>query len=321
LILLVLFAVVQAIVESALFELASFFPSPKYINGIQIGKEMSSLVMVLIRIGFTAANHPELHLSGEFTWAFIGLIIGLVYFFMMRQQTCFKYYTGFQYDESEEDLIMESDQTISLDKVTEQDNKPEKPSETPTTPTDPSHPDPLQISKWNFHNFLEIYKELAEPLWLPMLACATVVCVSWSLFPLISYIQTTNGELNQNGWFFMILMSIFSLFSLIGNLLLREKYFVKIPHRVINILVCVRLLFIPLWLMCMYTHIFRADVFPVTFMIFFGLTNGFCGTYMMMFGPTLFNSKKENASVAMGFSFVAGKALGSSLGCFVKLIN
>jgi len=114
-------------------------------------------------------------------------------------------------------------------------------------------------------------------------------------------------------------MVIFSIFDLIGKLLLREKYFVKIPAKAIYIIVGLRLFILPLWILCVSPRIFQADVFPVSFMIFFGLTHGFSSTYMMMHGPLTFDSKKKYRSVvSMAASEAAGFALGSSFSFVLK---
>jgi len=191
------------------------------------------------------------------------------------------------------------------------------------SPNDQPHPTTTKVPKpdmGTIQNFIEIYKELL-PLWKPMLACCTVFAVTGALYPgIVSRVTTTNTVLNQDGWFIIILMTLFCLFSLIGNLLLREKYFVKIPAYVIYILVCARFVFFPLWTLCVNPHVFEAEVFPVAIMIFFGLSNGFCGTYMMMYGPSLVSSKKENATVAMGFSLAIGMAIGLSLGYIINTV-
>ncbi len=62
-------------------------------------------------------------------------------------------------------------------------------------------------------------------------------------------------------------------------------------HRYI-LLICasVRLLFVPLFLLCNFDKgavpvVFSNDVWPVIFVLFFGLTNGYVGSMLMMSAP------------------------------------
>ncbi|NXS77233.1 S29A3 protein, partial [Erpornis zantholeuca] len=90
-------------------------------------------------------------------------------------------------------------------------------------------------------------------------------------------------------------------------------------------LVLLRSIFLPLFILSNYqprTHIrtvvFNQDIYPVVFTVLLGLSNGYLGTLIMVYGPKIVPKElAEAAGVVMTFYLVLGLALGSACAVFV----
>uniref|UniRef100_A0A8C5U5Z0 Solute carrier family 29 member 3 n=1 Tax=Malurus cyaneus samueli TaxID=2593467 RepID=A0A8C5U5Z0_9PASS len=91
-------------------------------------------------------------------------------------------------------------------------------------------------------------------------------------------------------------------------------------------LVLLRTVFVPLFILSNYqprahirTVVFNRDIFPVLFTALLGLSNGYLGTLVMVYGPKIVPKElAEAAGVVMTFYLVLGLALGSACAIFVE---
>ncbi|NXS05222.1 S29A3 protein, partial [Oxylabes madagascariensis] len=90
-------------------------------------------------------------------------------------------------------------------------------------------------------------------------------------------------------------------------------------------LVLLRTIFLPLFILSNYqprahirTVVFNRDIYPVVFTALLGLSNGYLGTLVMVYGPKIVPKElAEAAGVVMTFYLVLGLALGSACAAFV----
>lgn len=90
-------------------------------------------------------------------------------------------------------------------------------------------------------------------------------------------------------------------------------------------LVLLRTIFLPLFILSNYqprahirTVVFNRDIYPVIFTALLGLSNGYLGTLVMVYGPKIVPKElAEAAGVVMTFYLVLGLALGSACAVFV----
>ncbi|NWW29967.1 S29A3 protein, partial [Panurus biarmicus] len=90
-------------------------------------------------------------------------------------------------------------------------------------------------------------------------------------------------------------------------------------------LVLLRTIFLPLFILSNYqprahirTVVFNRDIYPVVFTALLGLSNGYLGTLVMVYGPKIVPKElAEAAGVVMTFYLVLGLALGSACAVFV----
>ncbi|NXM64876.1 S29A3 protein, partial [Illadopsis cleaveri] len=90
-------------------------------------------------------------------------------------------------------------------------------------------------------------------------------------------------------------------------------------------LVLLRTIFLPLFILSNYqprahiqTVVFNQDIYPVVFTALLGLSNGYLGTLVMVYGPKIVPKElAEAAGVVMTFYLVLGLALGSACAVFM----
>ncbi|NXT30577.1 S29A3 protein, partial [Syrrhaptes paradoxus] len=97
--------------------------------------------------------------------------------------------------------------------------------------------------------------------------------------------------------------------------------------KLLPILALLRTVFIPLFILSNYqprTHIhmviFNQDFYPVVFTVLLGLSNGYLGTLVMVYGPKIMPKElAEAAGVVMTFYLMLGLAVGSA--CSVLVVH
>ncbi|NXT17405.1 S29A3 protein, partial [Syrrhaptes paradoxus] len=105
---------------------------------------------------------------------------------------------------------------------------------------------------------------------------------------------------------------------------------VQVPgpkSKLLPILALLRTVFIPLFILSNYqprTHIhmviFNQDFYPVVFTVLLGLSNGYLGTLVMVYGPKIMPKElAEAAGVVMTFYLMLGLAVGSA--CSVLVVH
>ncbi|NXN83731.1 S29A3 protein, partial [Bombycilla garrulus] len=95
--------------------------------------------------------------------------------------------------------------------------------------------------------------------------------------------------------------------------------------KLLPVLVLLRTIFLPLFILSNYqprahirTVVFNRDIYPVVFTALLGLSNGYLGTLVMVYGPKIVPKElAEAAGVLMTFYLVLGLALGSACAVFV----
>ncbi|KYQ93369.1 equilibrative nucleoside transporter (ENT) family protein [Tieghemostelium lacteum] len=144
-------------------------------------------------------------------------------------------------------------------------------------------------------------KELMKKIWREALVVFTIFFTTLSLFPgITSLVQNTGDNKMSQDWF----QILFVLFFMIGDVTGRTipKWFIIFKPTNLWIPTFLRLLFFPLFALCVKPLVFRSDAWYFIFMFIFALSNGYCGTLAMMFGPSKADEhEKEITGIVMSF--------------------
>eukprot|EP01132_Coremiostelium_polycephalum_P004757 gene4757-5936_t len=144
-------------------------------------------------------------------------------------------------------------------------------------------------------------KALLKKVWREALVVFTVFFTTLSLFPGITgSIANMGGGGLSNDWFPIVFVLTFMIGDLIGRT--APKWFILFTPSNLWIPTFARLAFYPLFALCIKPLVFRSDAWYFIFMFLFSLSNGYCGTLAMMFGPTKAEEhEKETVGIVMSF--------------------
>ncbi|NWZ45683.1 S29A4 protein, partial [Brachypodius atriceps] len=152
-------------------------------------------------------------------------------------------------------------------------------------------------------------------IWAYMLSIAMTYFITLCLFPgLESEIHNcTLGE-----WLPILIMAIFNLSDFVGKILAALPYDWRGTHLLVYS--CLRVVFIPLFIMCVYPNgqpTFGHPAWPCIFSLLMGITNGYFGSVpMILAAGKVSPEQRELAGNTMTVSYMTGLTLGSAVAYF-----
>lgn len=153
-------------------------------------------------------------------------------------------------------------------------------------------------------------REVWSEIWQLGLGVAAVFIMTFLVFPGI--LINTPSHWMADDWFFLVLVTEFNLFDLIGRTL--PSWRIVFTPQNVWIPIALRFILYPLQVFCVRPHIFRNDFFPLLFNGVMALSNGYLASLAMMFGPSIVDAKKkEKAGYIMSFVLNLGILIGSNL--------
>jgi len=122
----------------------------------------------------------------------------------------------------------------------------------------------------------------------------------------------------------IIIITGFNVFDLVGRTIPKWEGLIFFNKKTLWIPVILRFAFFPLFILSLHPKIFTNDMWMYFFMAAFALTNGYCGTLAMMFGPEDVEVRdRERAGTMMVFflttGLTAGVWMGTALDKFVQM--
>nr|KAF6448802.1 solute carrier family 29 member 4 [Rousettus aegyptiacus] len=174
---------------------------------------------------------------------------------------------------------------------------------------------PRPRAPWSWSSFRALLRHryaVARVIWADMLSIAVTYFITLCLFPgLESEIRhCVLGE-----WLPILAMAVFNLSDFVGKILAA----LPVDWRGTHLLACscLRAVFIPLFILCVYpsgTPALRHPAWPCIFSLLVGISNGYFGSVPMILaagnvGPT----QRELAGNTMTVSYMTGLTLGSAV--------
>ncbi|NWQ82691.1 S29A4 protein, partial [Columbina picui] len=177
-------------------------------------------------------------------------------------------------------------------------------------------PRPKIKRSWpSFRDMLLHRYVVSRLIWAYMLSIAMTYFITLCLFPgLESEIHNcTLGE-----WLPILIMAIFNLSDFVGKILAALPYNWRGTHLLIYS--CLRVVFIPLFIMCVYPNgnpTFGHPAWPCIFSLLMGITNGYFGSVpMILAAGKVSPEQRELAGNTMTVSYMTGLTLGSAVAYF-----
>ncbi|EDL33086.1 solute carrier family 29 (nucleoside transporters), member 2, isoform CRA_a [Mus musculus] len=168
-------------------------------------------------------------------------------------------------------------------------------------------------------------------IWLTALCLVLVFTVTLSVFPAITAMVTTSSNSPGKWGLFFNPICCFLLFNVmdwLGRSL--TSYFLwpdEDSQQLLPLLVCLRFLFVPLFMLCHVPQharlpiIFRQDAYFITFMLLFAVSNGYLVSLTMCLAPRqVLPHEREVAGALMTFFLALGLSCGASLSFLFKAL-
>ncbi|KAM8934451.1 equilibrative nucleoside transporter 4 isoform 2-T2 [Pelodytes ibericus] len=158
-----------------------------------------------------------------------------------------------------------------------------------------------------FHRYLVL-----RVIWAYMLSIAVTYFITLCLFPGLES-EIRNCTLQE--WLPILIMAIFNLSDFVGKILAA----LPVDWRGTNLFICssIRVVFIPLFIMCVYPSgkpTFSHPAWPCIFSLLMGISNGYFGSVPMILAVGQVSpEQRELAGNMMTVSYMTGLTLGSAV--------
>ncbi|TRY65817.1 hypothetical protein DNTS_024088 [Danionella cerebrum] len=151
---------------------------------------------------------------------------------------------------------------------------------------------------------------VARVIWTYMLSIAVTYFITLCLFPGLES-EIRNAALGE--WLPILIMAIFNISDFVGKILAAVPY--EWNGTRLLLCSCVRVVFIPLFIMCVYPAqkpTFSHPAWPCVFSLLMGITNGYFGSVPMIHAAgKVAPEQRELAGNIMTVSYMSGLMLGS----------
>ncbi|KFV66038.1 Equilibrative nucleoside transporter 3, partial [Dryobates pubescens] len=160
--------------------------------------------------------------------------------------------------------------------------------------------------------------------------CFYVFFISIIIFPSLSSNIESVSKASGSPWStkYFVPLTSFLLYNFADWCGRQITAWIQLPgpkSKLLPALVLLRTIFLPLFILSNYqprahvrTVVFNRDIYPVVFTVLLGLSNGYLGTLVMIYGPKIVPKElAEAAGVVMTFYVVLGLAVGSAFSVLV----
>eukprot|EP01121_Diplochlamys_sp_Union-15-3_P003061 TRINITY_DN1289_c0_g1_i5.p1 TRINITY_DN1289_c0_g1~~TRINITY_DN1289_c0_g1_i5.p1 ORF type:complete len:454 (+),score=49.23 TRINITY_DN1289_c0_g1_i5:47-1363(+) len=292
----VLYAIIDAIIITALYGYVNVFP-PKYLIATQMGNGISSVISSFLRIMTKISFKQDQEGLRKSTLVYfitsaVLLLLCIVCYIISYKTPFSRTYVSRLIETLQED---HTDTNLSTDKA-------------------------VDSKDWRKQNEQRInYTSIFRRIWQPLIAIWFNFFVTLTLFPgLIAEIDSDERKLQNNSWFTVILFSIFNISDVIGKFL---PFWKILPDTLIYIITYSRVIYYPLYVLCIKPRVFQHYSIPVVITFFFGLSNGYAGCVLLSLGTLKVDVyERETASSILVFSLLLGLAAGGGVGYFWKFL-
>uniref|UniRef100_A0A8D1KZ42 Equilibrative nucleoside transporter 2 n=1 Tax=Sus scrofa TaxID=9823 RepID=A0A8D1KZ42_PIG len=166
-------------------------------------------------------------------------------------------------------------------------------------------------------------------IWRTALCLVLVFAVTLSVFPAITAMVTSSTGPGKWSQFFnpICCFLLFNVMDCLGRSLTSYFLWPDEDSRLLPLLVCLRVLFVPLFMLCHVPErsrlpiLFPQDAYFVTFMLLFAVSNGYLVSLTMCLAPRqVLPHEREVAGTLMTFFLALGLSCGASLSFLFKAL-
>eukprot|EP01114_Cavostelium_apophysatum_P016901 TRINITY_DN4901_c0_g1_i1.p1 TRINITY_DN4901_c0_g1~~TRINITY_DN4901_c0_g1_i1.p1 ORF type:complete len:440 (-),score=57.54 TRINITY_DN4901_c0_g1_i1:54-1373(-) len=162
-------------------------------------------------------------------------------------------------------------------------------------------------------------KSVFKKIYPTAILIAGTYWITMTIFPgLISIIPSTKKDWS---WLPVITVTVFNFCDFVGKSAVRIIPDRFVSEKALYVLGGFRIIFFPLFLLCVKPRIFNHDAIPIALVVVFSLTNAYIATRAMMIAPTRVPlHERELAGSMMVFALSVGLTAGVSSGWLIPYI-
>ncbi|KAF5918285.1 hypothetical protein HPG69_002927 [Diceros bicornis minor] len=174
-------------------------------------------------------------------------------------------------------------------------------------------PRPRVKRSWPSFRALLLHRYVvARVIWADMLSIAVTYFITLCLFP---GLESEIRHCILGEWLPILIMAVFNLSDFVGKILAALPMDWRGPH--LLACSCLRMVFIPLFILCVYPSgapALRHPAWPCVFSLLMGISNGYFGSVPMILAAGKVSPKqRELAGNTMTVSYMTGLTLGSAV--------
>ncbi|XP_022093011.1 equilibrative nucleoside transporter 1-like isoform X2 [Acanthaster planci] len=297
----ILINVCGAVYQGSVFGLAGILPR-RYMQAIMSGQGMGGILPSLLSIvSIAATSDPEESGFIYFLCSVVCILITITAFLVLPKIKYAAHYLNKHAEMTKVKKSRELESTESFEKVKHHQKPP----------------------------FAEIFWKIK----VPAVMVLVVFAVTLGLFPgtlsSVKAVNTNNKKWAHEYFSPVACFLVFNTMDFTGRSLAVIEWPKPNHMPVISILVLLRFAFFPLFAFCNLQNdnapsrvFFSNDAYFIVFNVLFGLTNGYLGSLLMIYGPKFVDVKwSETAGVMMSLFLGTGLAIGSVISVlFLKIV-
>ncbi|XP_035260503.1 equilibrative nucleoside transporter 1-like [Anguilla anguilla] len=294
-----------AILQGSLFGMAGLLPT-SYTTPIMSGQGLAGTFAAFAMI-CTLASGSELQDSafGYFITACVVILLAILAYVLLPRMEFYRYFQS----SAPQPPSDEENKLTLLAKESTSESKPVA--------------EPVLESSFAL-SFLTVFKKI----WLMALCVSFAFTITIGMFPAVT-VDTKSSASPGSSWEkYFIPVSCFLLFNLLdwaGRSLTAVCLWPSMDSMLLPLLLAVRLVFIPLFMLCNVQPrghlpvVFQHDAWFIVFMIIFAFSNGYLASLCMCYGPKkVLPHEAETAGAIMAFFLSLGLAQGAGLSFLIR---
>ncbi|KAB0362521.1 hypothetical protein FD754_006677 [Muntiacus muntjak] len=315
-----------AVLQGSLFGQLGTMPS-KYSTLFLSGQGLAGIFAALAMIISMASGvDAQTSALGYFVTPCVGTIMSIMCYLSLPRLKFARYYLAKKPSKAQGQELETKAELLQSDEKNGIPSSPQKAAltldldlekETEVEPEEPQKPEKPSV-------FIVLRK-----IWLTALCLVLVFTVTLSVFPAITAMVTSSTSPGKWSQFFnpICCFLLFNVMDCLGRSLTSYFLWPDEDSRLLPLLVCLRVLFVPLFMLCHVPErsrlpvLFPQDAYFITFMLLFAVSNGYLVSLTMCLAPRqVLPQEREVTGTLMTFFLALGLSCGASLSFLFKAL-
>nr|XP_045012420.1 equilibrative nucleoside transporter 2 isoform X2 [Jaculus jaculus]XP_045012432.1 equilibrative nucleoside transporter 2 isoform X2 [Jaculus jaculus] len=315
-----------AVLQGSLFGQLGTMPSTYstlFLSGQGLAGIFAALAMLMSMASGTDAQTSAL---GYFITPCVGILLSILCYLSLHHLAFARYYLAKKPSQAPAQELETKAELLQADEKNGIPNSPQKAAL--TLDVDPEKEPELELDESQKPGKPSVFV-VFQKIWLTALCLVLVFTVTLSVFPAITAMVTSSTGPGKWNKFFnpICCFLLFNIMDWVGRSLTSYFLWPDEDSRLLPLLVCLRFLFVPLFMLCNVRErsrlpiLFPQDAYFITFMLVFAISNGYLVSLTMCLAPRqVLPHEREVAGALMTFFLALGLSCGASLSFLFKAL-